>query len=889
MKTSEQDIRQHILIVDDEPVNLKLLGAHLKRGGYDVLEASGGQAALDKAAATLPDLILLDIMMPGMDGLETCRRLKADAATRDIPVIFLSALSDSEVKTKGLEVGGVDYISKPFDSRELLARVRTHLTLKSQEQQIRSYAENLEDMVRLRTSELSEAQREIQRDFEIQTVIASLLRFSLDTMDLDELLSHTLERILAVRSFSFLPQGCIFLATGTPGAMRLAAHRNLPQELLDQCQGDAPELLQDCHLDEAVLLPEATGDESEAVVEPRLVAPTDRTAHFCLPIRYDQRLLGVMHVYLKQGHSPDSKERAFLSAVSNTLARIILYKQAQTRLMESEEQYRAIFENTGTAMVIIRSDGRIELANSGFEALVGLSKAELEDRHGILDFVHPEDRPAMERQLGDDQSENRGTRELRINGHNGSQRFVTCIQSRIPGAASRVLSLSDITDRKRAEEQVLHHAFHDSLTGLPNRTVLLDRLAQAVERATREPDYTFAVLLMDLDRFNLVNESLGHDIGDQLIIELAERLHGLKRPQDLLVRLGGDEFALLREGFRDESEITDLALHILSVVRQPFTLEGNELVSTSSIGIALSTFAYQRGEEVLRDADTALHRAKQRGKARYEVFDTDMHLKAKSLLSLVTDMRQALERNEYLLHYQPFVDLNSGTVYGFEALVRWLHPTRGMVSPGEFIPEAEESGLIIPIGQWVLREACATMQRLYREQKLPRCLLLSVNLSGKQFAHEDIYEHVRQVLDETGFDPRCLKLEITESAIMEDAAAATAMLRRLKELEVHISIDDFGTGYSSLSYLHRFPVDTLKIDRSFVSTMGSAGENVEIVRTIVALAHNLGLQVIAEGVETAQQVETVRNLGCEYAQGYYFSRPVDQKTLVEQDLFHKRW
>jgi len=881
MNQTVENTDNGILIVDDEPVNLKLLGAHLRKGGYAVMEAADGYEALEKAEARLPDLVLLDIMMPGMDGLEVCRLLKEKEVTRDIPVIFLSALSDSEVKTKGLEVGGVDYISKPFDSRELLARVRTHLTLKRQEQQIRSYAGNLEEMVRQRTSELSEARREIERDFEIQSVIAALMRFSLETADLGELLHHTLERILSVESFSFLPRGCIFLADASPsGGLQLAASKRPEGEAGGQC---LDETFRRCSLAVEGQL------QSE---EARLIEGDNGEQHFCVSIRSGDRLLGVINVYIKDGHSPDEKERGFLNAVADTLARVILYKQAQKRLVESEEQYRAIFENTGTAMAIIRADASIELVNSGFESLVGLNKAEIEGERSLLDFFHADHREELARTLAKMQPETHkpsGTRELRIITSRGAQRIVTCIESRIPGLDSKVVSLSDITDRKRAEEQVLHHAFHDTLTGLPNRTFLLDRLSQSVERSGSEEGYTFAVLLMDLDRFNLVNESLGHDIGDQLIIEVAQRLGELLGDNCLLSRLGGDEFAILVENFAEVGEVTSLASRILAVVRQPFEVEDNELVSTSSIGIALSALDYERGEDLLRDADTALHRAKQRGKARYEVFDIEMHLKAKNLLHLVNDMRQALQRQEFLLHYQPIINLADGTVQGFEALVRWLHPVRGMVSPGEFIPEAEESGLIIPIGQWVLREACSTMERLVQEQGYERCPLLSVNLSGKQFSHEDIHQHVSQVLEETGYDPRCLKLEITESAIMEDAAAATEMLRELKKLQVHISIDDFGTGYSSLSYLHRFPVDMLKIDRSFVSSIEVSEENVEIVRTIVALAHNLGLAVIAEGVETAEQVAIIKSLGCEYAQGFYFSRPVDKETLVAEELFLNRW
>ncbi|HEX8853774.1 MAG TPA: EAL domain-containing protein, partial [Pyrinomonadaceae bacterium] len=391
----------------------------------------------------------------------------------------------------------------------------------------------------------------------------------------------------------------------------------------------------------------------------------------------------------------------------------------------------------------------------------------------------------------------------------------------------------------------------------------------------RRDSRLFAVLFLDLDRFKIVNDSLGHMVGDQLLVGIGRRLETCLRPGDTVARLGGDEFTILLEDLNDAEEAIEVAGRLQKEVSLPFNLNGHEVFTTVSIGIALSTTGYERPEEVLRDADTAMYRAKTQGKARHEVFDKAMHARALNLLQLETDLRRAVEREEFFLHYQPIVSLETGLIRGFEALVRWQHPERGPVSPIDFIPVAEETGLIIPIGEWVLAEACREVKRWQAMFPSYPPLQISVNISGKQLMKSDLIEQVRRVLHETGIEARALKLEITESIMMENIESAISILNHLRALGVELSIDDFGTGYSSLSYLHRFPVSTLKIDRSFVGRMDGNNENAEIVRTIVMLARNLDMDVIAEGVETESQVTQLRALRCEYGQGYHFSKPVD--------------
>lgn len=446
-----------------------------------------------------------------------------------------------------------------------------------------------------------------------------------------------------------------------------------------------------------------------------------------------------------------------------------------------------------------------------------------------------------------------------------------------------ILSINrDITDRKRAEEQMIHDAFHDPLTGLPNRALFLDHLKLAVERAKRrEGNHLFAVLFLDLDRFKVVNDSLGHNVGDQLLITISRRLESCLRPGDTVARLGGDEFTILLDDIKDASDAIRLAKLIQEVLRLPFNLDEHEVFTTVSIGIALSATDYDHPEDLLRDADTAMYRAKSLGKARHEVFDKPMHAHAMELLQLEIDLRRAIERQEFCIHYQPIVSLTSGRISGFEALVRWKHPERGLITPEKFIPVAEETGLIVPIGQLVLSEACRQTRRWQRQFPAMQPLSISVNLSSKQLTQPDLIDQIKQSLQRSGLDPLSLKLEITESVVMENTETAISMLTQLRALQVGLSIDDFGTGYSSLSYLHRFPVGTLKIDRSFVSRLGNNDENGEIVKTIIMLAQNLKMDVVAEGVEKDDQLLHLRNLKCDYAQGYLISKPVDAEGAAK--------
>jgi diguanylate cyclase (GGDEF)-like protein len=591
--------REDILIIDDTPENLRLLSTLLIRHGYAVRKAINGRIALMAVQTVQPDLILLDIMMPDINGYEVCKHLKANPHTAKIPVIFLSALSEGIDKARAFSVGGSDYITKPFQLEEVLARVRNQLALRSAEIRNERLSSELEQRVQHRT--------------------------------------HQLEVV----------------------------NQKLRQEILD---------------------------------------------------------------------------------------------------------------------------------------------------------------------------------------------------------------------RRQLQEQLLVMALYDNLTQLPNRVLFMKRLLQSLNAAKARTECQVAVLFLDCDRFKVINDSLGHYVGDELLVAIAHRLNAVTQPNDLLARLGGDEFAILLTDSNSLERATQLAQDILEALTHPFALDHHEIFINASIGIALGNASYSQPEHVLRDADTAMYRAKASGKAQYQLFLPAMHEATLHLLRLETDLRRAVQQQEMAVHYQPIVDLQSGAIVGFEALLRWYHPQQGMIAPSTFIALAEETGLIRSLGNWALQQAC---QQLHGWQKQGLdWLTVNVNLSPRQLAQSDLVRQIDQILAETQLDPRCLKLELTESAIMGNADSAIRVLKQLKERQIQLCLDDFGTGYSSLSYLHAFPIDMLKIDRSFVERMTDRTDAKGLVPLIINIAHTMGMSVTAEGVETQQQLAQLRELGCALGQGFLFSEAIDSAQAI---------
>lgn len=469
-------------------------------------------------------------------------------------------------------------------------------------------------------------------------------------------------------------------------------------------------------------------------------------------------------------------------------------------------------------------------------------------------------------------------------------------QRRVADAEKHIAELNQhIAEQERisealrlSKERFQHAALHDALTGLPNRSFFFEQIKFLLERNRHNSNNGFCVLFMDLDGFKKINDSLGHAIGDKLLVQVARVLEQTVRQGDTVARLGGDEFAIVLAEIGQAKDAVNFAERITRSIAQPFRIEGHQVYTVPSIGLALSNTEYETPEEILRDADIAMYNAKE-NKLGNAIFDRELRVRAVNTIQIETDLRYAVEDEQFRVFYQPIISLESGHLAGFEALIRWQHPERGLVSPAEFIPIAESSGHIVPMTNWILWQACSQLSRWRWRSAANRSLIISVNLSSKHFTQPDLVETVKHTLKETGLDPRCLKLEITESAVMDNAEDAASTLQALRQIGVQLSIDDFGTGYSSLSYLHRFPIDTLKVDRSFVMRMGANGENSEIVKTIITLSQNLGLSVIAEGVETIDQLETLRALGCSYGQGYFFAKPLPLEEIDEIMRARTNW
>ncbi|MBK1989550.1 EAL domain-containing protein [Sphaerospermopsis aphanizomenoides BCCUSP55] len=602
--------QKDILIVDDTPDNLRFLATILSEQGYYVRKALDGQMAITACLNLLPDLVLLDIMMPEMDGYTVCKLLKSNEKTSKIPVIFLSSIDDVLDKVKAFQVGGVDYITKPFQAEEVFIRIKNQLLLKAAEEKILDLNRELEAKVQERTLQLELANQELKRE---------------------------------------------------------------------------------------------------------------------------------------------------------------------------------------------------------------------------------------------------------------------------------------LCERQQLQNELLYKALHDPLTDLSNRTFLMERLEEAIKLVKTQSDYQFAILFLDCDRFKVINDSLGHLVGDDLLIAIGNRLQTLMRDTDILARLGGDEFAIFLDDIIDINYVKLVADQILQTFSVPFKLSRTEVFITASIGIVFSKSSYNTPQELLRDADTAMYHAKSQGKSRYCIFTVDMYQQAIKLLQLENDLKRAIERQEFIVYYQPIISLSTGKISGFEALVRWQHPTLGMVSPGEFIPVAEETGLIAAIDTWVLQTACRQLRNWQEQKVIDDNIFISVNLSVRLFSQPNLLAIIDQAWREIKLKPQNLKLEITESAIMENSQAAAVILQQLRECKIELSIDDFGTGYSSLSYLHRFPANTLKIDQCFINDLDQNPKNIGLISTIIKLAHTSEMKAVAEGIETPEKLAQLRSLGCDFGQGYLFSKPLPATSVLDLLASEPQW
>ncbi len=680
-----------VLVVDDNENNREILARRLKRSGYEVSVMDGAAGILERIKDEAIDLVLLDIEMPDITGLDALVAIRKQYTAVRLPVIMVTARSQSEDVITALELGANDYVTKPIDFPVTLARVRTHVSHLRAEQALRASEERY----------------------------ALAARGANDGLWDWNLRDNSI--YLSARWKSMLGYG----------EAEVGEH---PDEWLERVH-------------------EADREKVRLCVADHLAG---RTSHFEVESR-------------------------------------MLHKDGVFRWMLTRGQMTT--DETGAP--------------------------------------------------------------LRMAG-----------------------SQTDITEGKVA----------DPMTGLPNRLLFLDRLSRVIARSRRHPEALFAVLFLDLDGFKLVNDSLGHAVGDRLLVQVANRLQSSLRQSDTvarvdegftIARLGGDEFAIILNDLQDPADANVVAERLIDELSRPFLIGDSELFSSLSIGIALSTLGYEDAEAYLRDADTAMYRAKAHGKGRYEVFDTNMRDLITRRLEIENDLRRAIERHEFINYYQPIISLETGTIVAFEALLRWEHPTRGLLLPKEFIPIAEESGAIRELGWWALAEACRQIAVWRTLHPSLASLSMSVNLSVKQFTDPSFGGKLEALLRETQLPEGTLNLELTESSLIGDSAAAETLLTQVKALGVRLAIDDFGTGYSSLGYLHRFPLNTLKIDRSFTDAISSDPKKESLIaRTIMPLAQNLGLDVVAEGVETLEQAETLKELQCNYAQGFLFSRPVTGEDVL---------
>jgi len=617
---------------------------------------------------------------------------------------------------------------------------------------------------------------------------------------------------------------------------------------------------------------------------------------------------GIVSLTLSGPHLLENSEWLDLKEWVRGLACLVLlfdvytvYQQLQLQrirreLTQRNQLFEVITENAADMIAVIDCAGNRLYNSPAYQKILGYSPEELKSTSSSQQ-IHPEDHQRVLEATEKARLTGRGERlEYRIRHKDGTWRILESVATAIPneeGQTERLVIVNrDITERKRAEDTLAHNALHDTLTNLPNRTLFLERLRHVLTLSQRHTSYKFAVLFIDLDEFKVFNDSLGHAAGDVLLIQIARRLgvsirgadtiarSGLPRDtstsasEESIARLGGDEFTILLEDIGDCGDAIRVAERIQERLSIPFVVEGQEVVTSASIGIAFCATSYTNSEDLLRDAEIAMYRAKRDGKARCQVFDNAMHTLAVKRLRLETELRRALELDEFRVHYQPIVSLQSGKITGFETLSRWQRPGR-LLSPAHFIQIAEETGIIIPMNRLLLREACLQLRVWQSQFPSDPPLTISVNVTPKEFAQPDLAAQIKTILVEVGIDPGTIHLEITENIAMADPERSSLVLSELQALGVHLSIDDFGTGYSSLSRLQGLPVDTLKIDRTFISKIDTDSETREIVRIIIMLAHNLGLAVVAEGAETAEQVSLLRQLKCELVQGYFFARPGD--------------
>jgi diguanylate cyclase (GGDEF)-like protein/PAS domain S-box-containing protein len=807
MEEVKQEEKHLILVVDDDPTIRMLACAALKKGGFTVEEAENGLKALSFLAEVKPDLILLDVLMPGMDGFSVCERIRALPGCERMPVCMMTGLEDKESINRAYHSGATDFITKPINW--LILGYRVHYILRASE--------------------------------------------ALDNVHRAESKSRAL--------LAAIPDGMLRIS----GAGDVLESRNSAETNLFSVTGDS-------HPGIYEVMP--TQHARQLMGQVKQAIDTGRVQIFECEWAPEENL---REWEIRTVRSGDEEALSIIRDITER-------KRTEKALRASEERYAlaALAANDGLwDWDLITGETHFSIR---WKRLLGFEDDEIgNDIDEWFNRIHPEDVEQVKVELNshleglNDHFEN----EHRMLQKSGIYRWMLskgiAVRDNAGKAYRMAGSQTDVSARKLAEKQLLHDAFYDALTGLPNRALFMDRLGNTLKRTQRDPDYRCATLFLDLDRFKLINDSLGHHVGDAVLIETAKRLEKFARSGDTIARLGGDEFVMLVEDVKDVDSATAIAERIQNAFTAPLHYGESTIFITASIGIALGSSDYANADDLLRDADITMYQAKALGRGRYEVFDASMRRQAVARLNLETDLRAAVVHNEFVLHYQPIVTLGDQRIVALEALLRWQHPHQGLIAPLEFIPLAEETGLIIPIGEWVLRTACSQMRTWIDEGMQP--LRMAINISTVQLKNPGFAVMMEALITETGINPEFLDLEITETVLMEQNQLTVEMLLKLKALGIHISIDDFGTGYSSLNYLQSLPIDTLKIDQSFINKLDTDGEQGKIIETIVMLGENLGIDVVAEGIETNTQLTKLQTIKCIKGQGFYFSRPMEGKAV----------
>jgi diguanylate cyclase (GGDEF)-like protein/PAS domain S-box-containing protein len=849
-----------ILLVDDSAANLGVVVENLESHGYDVLVALDGEEALQRLEVVVPDLILLDVMMPGMNGFEVCEQLKAQNRTRDIPVIFMTSLSGTDDKVKGFAVGGVDYITKPLQVEEARARIKTHLELRALRQKLEAQNETLQ----LEVAERKRAEESLREHVEIISNLNDHLR--MQAVELEA--SHEL-----IKQTEAWYHGILHSAPDGMLVVNEQGDISLVNEHLQKMFGYTEEELLGHSMEKLLPLDVREGHvvkRDSFIASGAMARPMDGILNGLRACRKDGTEFPV-DVSLSRLPDADGRTGVICAAIRDITER----KRMEDALVAREQELSSLLENSPDNISRYDRNNRRIYANPTYGGMVDGGVAAL---LGKTPTEYPGGPNADIYEAKIEEVLATGVNaEFELNWPDKDDKEI-CSHVRLMAerdASGEVISVMtvgrDITELNEHRKRVYQMAFYDSLTSLPNRALFNDRLRHMLTDAFRH-EHLVGVMLLDLDRFKTVNDTLGHPAGDELLREAAARLTYCVRGYDTVARLGGDEFAVLLPEIRSGDDLGRVANKILEAFGEPFLLDGREVFITCSVGIAVYTMDSDDGDDLLKQADSAMYFAKRSGRNNFRFYSKDLSVSANERLMLEGELRRGFGRGELALYFQPKINLADGALIGSEALLRWIHPERGLVPPDRFISIAEDCGLIVEIGEWVLRQGCMVACEWNASGKPLH--KVAVNLSARQFQSNDLVRTVRKVLAETGCCPEWVELEITESLLLDEAGEVLVTLAEFREMGITIAIDDFGTGYSSLSYLARFPIDTLKIDRSFTSKVAESGHHAELVKAIISIAHSLHQKVVAEGVETPAQAAILQAYGCHIAQGYLYSKPI---------------